>query len=67
MMADVTYSLKMFSWKSSQKLVVNVFATEVVKQTTNAVVFNQIFSFRLIIVAFYSLKISRFLNFFWID
>jgi hypothetical protein len=39
-------SLKMLSWKSSQNLVVNIFATEVVKKTTNAVVLFQLLSSR---------------------
>ncbi len=42
------------------KLVVNVFATEVVKKTTNAIVLFQLFSCRLIFVTFYSLKFRAF-------
>jgi hypothetical protein len=53
-------SLKMLSWNSSQKLVVNIFATEVVKKTTNTIVLFQLFSCRLIFVAFYSLKFRAF-------
>ena len=51
----------MLSWNSSQKLVVNIFATEVVKKTTNAVVLFQLFCCRLIFVVFYSLKFRAFL------
>ena len=54
-------SLKMLSWNSSQKLVVNIFATEVVKKTTNAILLFQLFSCRLIFVVFYSLKFRAFL------
>ena len=51
----------MLSWNSSQKLVVNIFATEVVKKTTNAILLFQLFSCRLIFVVFYSLKFRAFL------
>ncbi len=56
----------MISWKSSQKYVVNVLATEIMKKTTNAIVLYLLFSCSLIFVALYSLKILRFLNILWI-
>ena len=50
----------MLSWNSSQKLVENIFATEVVKTTTNAIVLFQLLFCRFIFVAFYSLKFRAF-------
>jgi hypothetical protein len=58
-------SLKMLSWNSSQKLVVNIFATEVVKKTTNAIVLIPVIFMSFNFCRLLLPKVSRVLNFLW--